>query len=131
MSRSRSTYRRSRRPSSATSRCCTPRRRDPYDEPTVSESILLTDVSPDSLNDAVRLLDGWEVKQVPADQLARAVGGGAENGVRAVLVESEDPTILRSTIERAHAANIPVVVACADDVARRRAVELKAEEWDR
>ena len=97
----------------------------------MSESILLTDVSPDSLNDAVRLLDGWEVKHVPADQLPRAVGGGAENGVRAVLIESEDPTILRATIERAHAANIPVVVACADDVVRRRAVELKAEEWYR
>jgi EAL domain-containing protein (putative c-di-GMP-specific phosphodiesterase class I)/GGDEF domain-containing protein len=97
----------------------------------VSESVLLTDVSPDALNEAVQLLDGWEVKQVPAAQLPSLVGGGAEIGVRAVLIESEDPSILRETIERAHAASIPVVVACADDIARRRAVELKAEEWYR
>ena len=97
----------------------------------MSESVLLTDVSPDALNEAVQLLDGWEVKQVPAAQLPSLVGGGAESGVRAVLIESEDPSILRETIERAHAASIPVVVACADDIARRRAVELKAEEWYR
>jgi EAL domain-containing protein (putative c-di-GMP-specific phosphodiesterase class I)/GGDEF domain-containing protein len=97
----------------------------------VGESVLLTDLSPESLDEAVRLLEGWEVKQVPAEQLPRVVGGGAESGVRAVLIESDDPTILRETIERAHAASIPVVVACADDVARRRAVELKAEEWYR
>jgi len=64
----------------------------------VSESILLTDISPDTLSEAVQLLDGWDVKQVPAEQLPRAVGGGTENGVRAVLIESEDPTILRATI---------------------------------
>jgi len=97
----------------------------------VSESILLTDISPDTLNAAVQLLDGGDVKQVPAEQLARAVGAGSDSGIRAVLIESEDPSILRTTIERAHAANIPVVVACADDVQRRRAVGLKAEEWYR
>ncbi len=97
----------------------------------MSESILLTDISPDTLSDAVQLLDGWEVKQVPAEQLARAVGGGVDSGIRAVLIESEDPSILRTTIERAHTVGIPVVVACADDIARRRAVELKAEEWYR
>jgi EAL domain-containing protein (putative c-di-GMP-specific phosphodiesterase class I)/GGDEF domain-containing protein len=97
----------------------------------MSDSVLLTDVSPHELHEAIQLLDGWEVEQVPADQLARVVGGGADRGVRAVLIESDDPTVLRSTIERAHAATIPVIVACADDVARRRAVELKAEEWYR
>jgi len=97
----------------------------------VSESVLLTDISPEALSEALRLLDGWEVRQVPAEQLASAVGGAAESGVRAVLIESEDPSILRDTIERAHATSIPVIVACADDIARRRAVELKAEEWYR
>jgi EAL domain-containing protein (putative c-di-GMP-specific phosphodiesterase class I)/GGDEF domain-containing protein len=97
----------------------------------VSESILLTDISPETLNDAVQLLDGWDVKQVSAEQLASAVGGGVDSGIRAMLIESEDPSILRTTIERAHAASIPVVVACADDTQRRRAVELKAEEWYR
>jgi len=55
----------------------------------MSDSILLTDIDPQELSEAVQLLDGWEVKQVPADQLARAVGGGADSGFRAVLIESE------------------------------------------
>jgi EAL domain-containing protein (putative c-di-GMP-specific phosphodiesterase class I)/GGDEF domain-containing protein len=36
---------------------------------------------------------------------------------------------VRSAVERARAAGLPVVVECADDAARRRAVELRAEEW--
>src|SRR5438046_9090632 len=39
--------------------------------------------------------------------------------------------MLRNVVERAHSCGIPVVVGCADDTARRRAVELRAEEWYR
>jgi EAL domain-containing protein (putative c-di-GMP-specific phosphodiesterase class I)/GGDEF domain-containing protein len=95
----------------------------------VSESILLTDFDQESLGDAVDRLDGWDVEHVASAELSNAIA--TYSGVRAVLVITEDPTILRTVIERSHAAGIPVVVACADDTARRRALELKAEEWYR
>ena len=77
----------------------------------------------------MRQLDGWEFERVAAAELPNAVA--ARPGVRAVLVETSDPVILRNVIERAHGCGVPVIVACADDTARRRAVELKAEEWFR
>jgi EAL domain-containing protein (putative c-di-GMP-specific phosphodiesterase class I)/GGDEF domain-containing protein len=95
----------------------------------VSSSILLTDSGDATIGAAVRQLDGWRVERVAAADLANAAG--SRSGVRAVLVESTDPVILRDVIERSHAAGVPVIVACADDTARRRAVELKAEEWFR
>lgn len=69
------------------------------------------------------------MERVPLTELADAVS--TRGGVRAVVVESADPGLLRAVVERAHAAGVPVVVACVDDLARRRAVELKAEEWYR
>jgi EAL domain-containing protein (putative c-di-GMP-specific phosphodiesterase class I)/GGDEF domain-containing protein len=95
----------------------------------VSESVLLTDSDQPSIEQAVARLDGWELRRVAADELAGALASGS--GVRAVLFESEDPGILRTVVEQAHAAGIPVIVACADDTARRRSLELKVEEWYR
>src|SRR5207237_7027730 len=54
---------------------------------------------------------------------------GEVAGTRAVYVTTSDPVRLRVVIERAHAAGIPVIVGCADETVRRRAVELRAEEW--
>jgi EAL domain-containing protein (putative c-di-GMP-specific phosphodiesterase class I)/GGDEF domain-containing protein len=95
----------------------------------VSESILLTDSDESALEPAVRQLDGWSIERVRAGELANAVA--ARPGVRAVVVASNSPEVLRAVVERAHSCGVPVVVACADDTARRRAVELKAEEWYR
>ena len=75
------------------------------------------------------LLDGWEAARVPSSELAEAVS--TRPGVRAVLVTSTEPSDLRAVVERAHGCGIPVVVSCGDDAARRRAVELRAEEWYR
>lgn len=95
----------------------------------MSDSILLTDSDEPALEPAVRLLDGWSVEHVTAGELANAVA--ARPGVRAVVVASSSPDVLRAVVERAHSCGVPVVVACADDTVRRRAVELKAEEWYR
>ena len=93
------------------------------------ESILLTDSDQPAIDRAVEQLDGWRVERVGAAELARAVVSQA--GIRTVLVESTDPGVLREVVERAHASGIPVVVSCADDTVRRRAVELQVEEWYR
>jgi EAL domain-containing protein (putative c-di-GMP-specific phosphodiesterase class I) len=95
----------------------------------VSASILLTDWNDATIDTAVATMDGWSVKRVHANDLASAVA--TESGVRAVLLESTDPAVFRDVVERAHSYSVPVVVACADDTARRRAVELKVEEWFR
>jgi EAL domain-containing protein (putative c-di-GMP-specific phosphodiesterase class I)/GGDEF domain-containing protein len=76
---------------------------------------------------AVESLDGWRVERVASESLADAIGN--TTGVRLVYVCAADPTILRAAVERAHAAGVPVVVQVQDETARRRAVELKAEEW--
>ena len=95
----------------------------------MSESILLTDSNEPALEPAVRQLDGWVIERVTAGELANAVA--TRPGVRAVVIASEDPGVLRTVVERAHGCGVPVVVSCADDTARRRAVELEVEEWYR
>src|SRR5438477_3629145 len=94
----------------------------------MSDFILLTDSGDAAVAAAAGQLESWSVKHVDAAKLTAAVD---ESGVRALLVVTTDPTLLRSATERAHAAGIPVIVGCADDTARRRAVELRAEEWYR
>jgi EAL domain-containing protein (putative c-di-GMP-specific phosphodiesterase class I)/GGDEF domain-containing protein len=95
----------------------------------VSDSILLTDSTQPAVEQSLRLLDGWAFERVSSAELANAAA--TRPNVRVVVVTSEDPSILRAVVERAHGCMIPVVVGCADDTARRRAVELKAEEWFR
>jgi EAL domain-containing protein (putative c-di-GMP-specific phosphodiesterase class I)/GGDEF domain-containing protein len=92
----------------------------------VSESVLLTDTDDATVRQAVSQLDGWRAEWRAPDELATAL---AEPGVRAVLLTTPDPSLLRASIEQAHLRGVPVLVGCADEAARRRAVELKAEEW--
>ena len=92
----------------------------------MSESILLTDSDDADIRAAVALLDGWRAETRSLTELASAL---AEPGVRGLLLTTADPTLLRSSVEQAHVRGVPVVVGCADETARRRAVELKVEEW--
>ena len=92
----------------------------------MSESILLTDTDDPVVRQAVTLLDGWRAEARAPDDMLSAL---AEAGIRAVLLTTSDPSLLRDGIEQAHKRGLPVVVGCADEAARRRAVELRAEEW--
>jgi EAL domain-containing protein (putative c-di-GMP-specific phosphodiesterase class I)/GGDEF domain-containing protein len=92
----------------------------------VSESVLLTDSDDATIAAAAARLDGWRVERRALPELGTALG---EPGVRALLVITTDPTLLRSSVEQSHARGVPVIVGCADETARRRAVELRAEEW--
>jgi EAL domain-containing protein (putative c-di-GMP-specific phosphodiesterase class I)/GGDEF domain-containing protein len=76
---------------------------------------------------AVERLDGWRLERTSSADLAQAIGKVA--GVRVIYTCTSDPSLLRAIIEGAHGAGIPVVVECQDDAARRRAVELRVEEW--
>ena len=92
----------------------------------MSESVLLTDTDDPAVRQAVSQLDGWRADLRAAADLGTAL---AEPGVRAVLLTTSDPNELRSGIEQSHLRGVPVLVGCADEAQRRRAVELKAEEW--
>jgi EAL domain-containing protein (putative c-di-GMP-specific phosphodiesterase class I)/GGDEF domain-containing protein len=93
----------------------------------LNSSILLTDSTDDLIALAAEKLDGWRLERRSSSELSAAIGSVA--GLRAVYVCTNDPTLLRATVERAHGAGLPVVVECEDEAARRRAVELRAEEW--
>ena len=93
----------------------------------ITSSVLLTDSPDESIALAVERLDGWRLERRKSAELPAAIGTVA--GTRAVYVCTNDPTLLRATVERAHGAALPVVVECEDEAERRRAVELRAEEW--
>jgi len=95
----------------------------------VNETRLLTDSRDPAVDHAVALLEGWQVLRVPDTELATSLG--SVPGVRAALIQTNEPSILRSVVERSHGVGVPVIIACADDVGRRRAIELHAEEWYR
>ncbi|MEX2177613.1 MAG: EAL domain-containing protein [Gemmatimonadaceae bacterium] len=93
----------------------------------LSGSVLLTDSTDEALATAAERLDGWRVERRDPAELVEAIGTVA--AVRVVYVTTDDPTLLRAAIEKAHGAGLAVVVECGDDASRRRAVELRAEEW--
>ena len=77
----------------------------------------------------MRSLDGWRIASAAGPELLQSIAGTA--GLRAVLVADADPSLLRKVVETAHASGTAVIVSCADDSARRRAVALHVEEWYR
>ena len=93
----------------------------------MNKTVLLTDSSDPTVAAGVELLDAWRAIVLPARDLTRAIGHEAH--VRAVLTTVEEPATLREIVECAHLKGLPVVVGCRDEAARRRAVELRAEEW--
>lgn len=95
----------------------------------MSEFTLLTDSNDPAIDAAVTQLESWQLARVDAAEIAEAVTNTP--GVRAVLLTTDDPSLLRSAVERAHERALAVIVGCADDLARRRAVELRVEEWYR
>jgi EAL domain-containing protein (putative c-di-GMP-specific phosphodiesterase class I)/DNA-binding NarL/FixJ family response regulator len=90
-------------------------------------SVLLTDSTDEVVALAVERLDGWRLERRRSPELPAAIGTVA--GTRVVYVCANDPTLLRAAVERAHSLGLPVVVECEDEAARRRSVELRAEEW--
>ena len=92
----------------------------------MSESVLLVDSNDAALVDVSAQLDGWRHVAYESSTLLAAL---ADPCVRAVITTTSDPAALRKNVELAHAKGLPVIVGCADEAARRRAVELRAEEW--
>ncbi len=97
-------------------------------QPQAMVPTLLTDSTDAHVAAGLSQLPGWRLERVDPGELAMRMDDG---GARALLLETGDPSRLRELIARAHLRRIPVIVACPDDLARRRAIELRAEEWYR
>jgi EAL domain-containing protein (putative c-di-GMP-specific phosphodiesterase class I) len=94
----------------------------------MAAGIILTDAV-DRPGDAIPLPSGWSLERRASPDLIAAIDGLPN--VRAVLITTDDPTVQRAAVEHAHRRGVPVVMACGDAAARRRAVELGADEWYR
>ena len=89
--------------------------------------ILLTDSGGPEVRGAGELLDGWRLDVRASDAVVD--GLDRESDVQAVVLTTGNPTILRNVMEVSERRGAAVIVGCADDAARRRAVEFKAAEW--
>jgi EAL domain-containing protein (putative c-di-GMP-specific phosphodiesterase class I)/GGDEF domain-containing protein len=93
----------------------------------VTSALLLTDSPDPAIVQAAALLPGCRAEARTTPELLNAIENVRD--LRAVIVATEDPGALRMVVDKARLRRIPVIVACRDDVARRRAVELRADEW--
>jgi EAL domain-containing protein (putative c-di-GMP-specific phosphodiesterase class I)/GGDEF domain-containing protein len=93
----------------------------------VTSAILLTDSPDPAVVQAAALLPACRAESCTTPELLNAIEN--VHDIRAVIVATEDPGALRMVVEKARLRRVPVIVACRDEVARRRAVELRADEW--
>jgi EAL domain-containing protein (putative c-di-GMP-specific phosphodiesterase class I)/GGDEF domain-containing protein len=89
--------------------------------------LVLTDSDDESIKGVVAYLDNWRVVSRPANELALALADATDVGI--VITTTENPNGLRDVFEQARARAIPVIVGCANDTVRRRAIELRADDW--
>ena len=92
-------------------------------------SVLLSDTNDQEVREAVAALPGWRLEMRPLDELVETLD--AMSDIRAVLLTTDDPTILRAAVEKSHERRIAVIMGCKDETARRRAVDFRVEEWYR
>jgi len=93
----------------------------------VKAPVLLTDSADASIRDAAALLESWEVVVRGDREMATSIE--EVPGVRVIVTTTENPNALREIVERARSRALPVIVGCDSEMVRRRAIELRADEW--
>ena len=93
----------------------------------MNQPVILTDSADVSIRDAAALLESWAVVVRRDRELAAAIEDVA--GVRVVVTTTDNPNALRDIVERVRARGLPVIVGCTSEVSRRRAIELRVDEW--
>jgi EAL domain-containing protein (putative c-di-GMP-specific phosphodiesterase class I)/GGDEF domain-containing protein len=93
----------------------------------VNQPVILTDSNDASIRDAAAFLEGWDVAVRGDRELSAAVEEVADVGV--IVTTTENPNALRDIVERARARSLAVIVGCVNDAVRRRAIELRVDEW--
>jgi EAL domain-containing protein (putative c-di-GMP-specific phosphodiesterase class I) len=94
-----------------------------------SAATLLTDSDDPALLEAAALLGGWRVDVRLDRGMPAAIMSTPE--ARAVVLTTSNPNALRSAVDEARRAGLAVVIGCADETMRRRAAELRADDWYR
>ena len=90
-------------------------------------AFLLSDSADGALAEAAEMLQLDLVSVDPAAQLPAAIDAHAS--ARAIVVTTDDPSLLRTIVAHAGARRIPVILAGENDVAYRRAIEFRVDEW--
>ena len=93
----------------------------------MNQPVILTDSDDPSIRDAAGFLDSWDVVVRPDREIARSVEDVAN--IRVIITTTDNPNALRDIVDRARARGVSVIVGCATDSARRRAIELRVDEW--
>jgi EAL domain-containing protein (putative c-di-GMP-specific phosphodiesterase class I)/GGDEF domain-containing protein len=93
----------------------------------VNDPVILTDSDDASIHDAAELLDSWSVVVRRDRELAAAIEEVPD--VRVVVTTTENPNALRDVVDRARARGLPIIVGCPNEAGRRRAIELRVDEW--
>ena len=93
----------------------------------MNRPVILTDSDDSAIRDAAGQLDSWQVVVRRDRELAASVEEVPD--VRVIVSTTDNPNALRDIVERARARALPVIVGCTSDVTRRRAIELRADEW--
>jgi EAL domain-containing protein (putative c-di-GMP-specific phosphodiesterase class I)/GGDEF domain-containing protein len=94
-----------------------------------SAATLLTDSDDPTLLDAAAVLGGWRVDVRLDRGMPAAIMSTPE--ARAVVLTTPNPNALRAAVDEARRAGLAVVVGCADETMRRRAAELRSDDWYR
>ncbi|MDQ3696850.1 MAG: EAL domain-containing protein [Gemmatimonadota bacterium] len=95
----------------------------------MSAGTLLTDAGSADVAEAAAQLRTCRLELRKGDDLVAAIDSVPD--LRAIVLTTDNPTLQRLAVDRARARHVPIVMACADETARRRAVELRVEEWYR
>ena len=90
-------------------------------------AFLLSDSADGALAEAAEVLQLDLISVHPAAQLPAVIDTHAS--ARAIVVTTDDPSLLRTIVEHAGARRIPVILAGENDVAYRRAIEFRIDEW--
>jgi len=94
---------------------------------TAPRAFLLTDSADGALAEAAEILQLDVVFVHPASALPAAID--AHTSARAIVISTDDPSLLRAIVEHASARRIPVILAGENDVAYRRAIEFRVDDW--
>ncbi|HLV26577.1 MAG TPA: EAL domain-containing protein [Gemmatimonadales bacterium] len=91
--------------------------------------VLLVDSVDPAVREAAALLSINEVRQAASRDLSAAIASG--DSIFAVITTTDNPNALRDIVTAARARHIPVIVGAASEMLRRRAVEVRPDDWYR
>ncbi len=91
--------------------------------------MLLTDRDDTAIQEAATLLDFERVHVVDERAMASAIAHLSD--LRGVIATTGNPNALRDVVAAARLRGVPLIIGCFDETVRRRAIDLRADDWYR